>query len=148
MSNLYLGENRQTWKTPKKLYEEFINAGYFDPCPADPQFDGLAVEWQEKNFVNPPYDESKEWAKKALEEARKGKVCVLLIPARTSTRYFKALCDYGAHIVFFRGRLHFDDGEVSAPFSSMLVCLNLGEPWTFEIKGAKDYDIKTNRKHS
>lgn len=131
----YLGENRQTWKTPKKLYARFMGDGYFDPCPSNPSFDGLNIEWESKNFVNPPYAKNKEWTKKALEEAKKGKIVVMLLPARTSSIYFKELCDFGAHLIFFRGRLHFDDGFMSAPFSSMLVCLNIGKAGTFEIWG-------------
>ena len=120
-----------------------MRRGYFDPCPPDPSFDGLNVEWGEKNFCNPPYNENAKWADKAIEEAKKGKIIALLIPARTDTRYFRKLVDYGACITFFTGRLHFDDYKGQPPFASMIVWLNCGLRDTFEMRDS--YDFETNR---
>lgn len=110
------------WKTPKALYEEFINNGYFDPCPLFSSFDGLSIEWKEKNFINPPYSQLKQWIIKAIEESMKGKNCVLLVPSRTDTQAFKMLYDHGCDFTFIIGRLRFND-SAPAPFSSVLIHL-------------------------
>ena len=52
------------WRTPSKIYKKFMNLGYFDPCPYQANFDGLKIEWKERNFVNPPYSKLREWVKK------------------------------------------------------------------------------------
>lgn len=59
------------WKTPQGLYDKFMRAGYYDPCPFKASFDGLSIEWKEKNFINPPYSELRKWVNKAIEEAKK-----------------------------------------------------------------------------
>ena len=47
---------------------------------------------------------------------------ILLIPARTDTKYFRKLVDYGVDIMFITGRLHFN-GSNSAPFPSCYIKL-------------------------
>jgi len=115
---------RLDWKTPKALYEE-LNREFdfnFDPCPTNPQFDGISIEWKERNFVNPPYGrEIPKWIKKGFEEAQKGKLVVFLIPSRTDTRWWHDYCMKATEIRFIKGRLKFDDCGNSAPFPSCLV---------------------------
>lgn len=113
------------WKTPKEIYKKFMDMGYFDPCPYQANFDGLQIEWKERNFVNPPYSKLKEWTKKAIEENKKDKEVVLLIPARTDTKMFKMIWEYGADICFITGRLKFNDSN-PAPFPSMFINLTGG----------------------
>lgn len=73
-------------------------------------------------FCNPPYSEIAKWVKKCYEESREeGTVVVLLIPSRTSTKYFHDYIYHRAEIRFISGRLRFNDGEGRAPFSSMIV---------------------------
>ena len=73
-------------------------------------------------FCNPPYGrELAKWVKKAYEESRKPNTkVVMLIPARTDTRWFHDYCVKG-RIEFLKGRLKFGDGKNSAPFPSMIV---------------------------
>lgn len=52
-----MSSRRSDWRTPKQFYEG-LNKVFqfdFDPCPADPDFDGLSIDWKRSNFVNPPY---------------------------------------------------------------------------------------------
>lgn len=51
--------------------------------------DGLNENWYNLNFCNPPYHECEKWVKKAYDEFQKGKTTVLLIPARTETKYWQ-----------------------------------------------------------
>lgn len=74
-------------------------------------------------FCNPPYGkELPLWVKKCYEEHVKyGTTIVMLIPARTDTRYFHEYIYNKSEIRFIRGRLKFNDCKQSAPFPSMLV---------------------------
>lgn len=81
------------WLTPPTLYSG-LNAEFafnFDPCPhpKPADFDGLTCEWGESNYVNPPFGSiihngkkkgPTAWARKAIEEHRKGKRVVLVYP--------------------------------------------------------------------
>lgn len=118
-----LTNNSDLWQTPKTLYQWFIEKGWFDPCPSNPTFNGLEIEWKELNFVNPPYSEIDKWVDKAIEESKKQKESTLLIPARTDTMWFKKLYDHGVLIQLLNGRLKFNDGKYVAPFPSMLVTI-------------------------
>lgn len=60
--------------------------------------------------------------KKCYEEHKKhGITVVMLIPARTDTRYFHEYIYGKSEIRFIRGRLKFNDCKQSAPFPSMVV---------------------------
>jgi hypothetical protein len=99
------------WATPDYLYEELNNEFNFDfdPCPLRADFDGLAIEWGRSNFVNPPYnrEDKPKFIEKAFTEWKKGKTCVLLIPASTSTKHFHEYILPHAEIRFLRGRVSF-----------------------------------------
>ena len=111
------------WKTPQVIYKYFMFRNYFDPCPIEADFDGLAISWKNRNFVNPPYSDLKSWIIKSIEESKQGKEVVLLIPSRTDTKAFKMLYDHGCHFYFIVGRLHFNDDKAPAPFPSVLISL-------------------------
>ena len=117
---VFLSKNTDDWATPKYIYDQAMEKGMFDPCPLLSTVDGLAIEWSEANFVNPPYSNLKAWISKSIEQANKGKKVLLLIPARTDTKAFKMLFEYGSIISFITGRLRFNEAN-SAPFPSMLV---------------------------
>ena len=122
---VFLSKNTDDWSTPKYIYDQAMAKGMFDPCPLFSSVDGLKIEWGEINFVNPPYSNLKAWIEKSIEQSNKGKKVLLLIPARTDTKAFKMLFDYGSTITFITGRLRFNESN-SAPFPSMLVELTGG----------------------
>ena len=112
--------------TPEWVKEFF--KGWFDPCPLNynPEIDGLAIEWKDKTFVNPPYSQVKKWVFKAIEENKKGKRITLLIRYDLSTSYWKELLQLNPHILFFGERLRFinpDGTSYASPFPSVLVIL-------------------------
>lgn len=105
------------WATPKDLYDK-LDAEFhfdFDPCPLTtkkimPKNDGLLSNWGGVNFVNPPYSRKlkEAFVKKAVEESRKGKLCVMLLPVSTSTKLFHDWIKPNAkEIRFLRGRVKF-----------------------------------------
>lgn len=74
-------------------------------------------------FCNPPYgSEIGKWVEKSYREGCKDNtLVVMLIPARTDTRYFHDYILHRSEIRFVSGRLKFGDGKNSAPFPSMVV---------------------------
>ncbi len=119
-----MSSKRLDWKTPRLLYVALDNRFDFDfdPCPANPTFDGLTVEWGKRNFMNPPYEtQIKKWIKKGYEEAQKGKIVVMLIPSRTDTTYWHDYVMKADEIWFIKGRLKFDGAKGSAPFPSAII---------------------------
>lgn len=118
--NLNAGDD---WKTPDYLYnkldEEFKFD--FDPCPLNHdlnKWDGLKIEWGKSNFVNPPYSKKlkEAFVNKALEEARKGKKVVMLLPVSTSTKLFHDVILPNCEIRFLRGRVKFEGINTKGEF--------------------------------
>ena len=74
-------------------------------------------------FVNCPFGkEIGKWVEKSFREGHKDNtLVVMLIPARTDTKYFHDYIYHRAEIRFVSGRLKYGDGKNSAPFPSMLV---------------------------
>lgn len=130
-----LSSNDMTWETPQDFFDELDKEFNFnlDPCATKEtakcekfytkKDNGLIRNWHRKRvFCNPPYGrEIGKWVKKA-SNARNGLV-VMLIPARTDTKYFHDYIYEKAEIRFIKGRLKFRMGGVqaqSAPFPSMI----------------------------
>ena len=116
--------NDDNYATPPELYNELDNRFNFDfdPCPYNEGEiinDGLEVEWGESNFVNPPYSlKLKElFVKKGIEEMKKGKLCVFLIPVSTSTKLFHEIIKPNAtSIEFVKGRIKFGKRDKNGNF--------------------------------
>lgn len=77
----------------------------------------------ERVFCNPPYGrEIGKWVQKSFEESKKkNTLVVMLIPARTDTKYFHDYIYGKAEVRFIRGRLKFGNAKTAAPFPSMVV---------------------------
>jgi site-specific DNA-methyltransferase (adenine-specific) len=123
MKNIHIN-NDDNYATPPKLYEE-LNKRFnfdFDPCPfneGDITDCGLQKEWGKSNFVNPPYSQNlKElFVIKGIEEMKKGKVCVFLIPVSTSTKLFHDWIKPNAtEINFIKGRIKFGKYDTKGNF--------------------------------
>lgn len=103
--------HKDDWGTPEYLYKELDEEFNFnfDPCPLHADFDGLLIDWKERNYINPPYSrELKEaFIKKAYKESKKGKLCVMLLPVSTSTKIFHEFIYNNAEIRFLKGRVKF-----------------------------------------
>lgn len=85
-------QHKNHWATPLTFYNK-LNHEFnfnFDPCPLHSRFDGLVIDWKESNFINPPYSRKLKEAfiRKAFEESKKGKICVMLLPVSTSTKIY------------------------------------------------------------
>jgi hypothetical protein len=104
-------QHSDNWATPGDFYDALDAEFHFDhdPCPINGS-DGLEGEWGQSNYVNPPYSRKlkEAFVKKAIEEAKKGKTCVLLLPVSTSTKLFHDhILPNAKDIRFVRGRIAF-----------------------------------------
>lgn len=124
------------WATPTDLFNKLNEEFHFnlDPCAnaynhkCDRYFtkeqDGLKQNWGgNRVFCNPPYGkEINKWVLKCSEESKKNNtLVVMLIPARTDTRWFHDYIYEKAEIRFIKGRLRFGESKNPAPFPSMIV---------------------------
>ena len=105
-------DHKDDWATPKDFYNK-LNQEFnfnFDPCPLNSDFDGLSIDWKERNYINPPYSRKlKElFIRKAYAESQKGKLCVMLLPVSTSTKIFHEVIYPNAEILFVKGRIKFE----------------------------------------
>jgi len=125
------------WSTPQDFFDKVNNKYHFtlDACADTTNYkvrsyfsektNGLAQSWQnDVVWVNPPYGKTiSDWIKKAHDECSINCTIVMLLPARTDTRWFHDYI-YGnpdCSITFIKGRLKFSGSKSSAPFPSMLV---------------------------
>lgn len=101
-------DGKHYWLTPpnlmNKLQMEFNFD--FDPCPypKPDNFDGLQCDWGKSNYVNPPFGSvmsngkkvgGTAWARKAIQENKKGKKVVFLYPV---DKWILMMVDAGAKI--------------------------------------------------
>ena len=137
------------WATPQDFFLKLDwRFGPFDldPCanPSNAKCmnffteaeDGLSKDWEGFHcFVNPPYGRGiDKWIKKAYEESQKPNTkVVMLIPARTDTKYWHDYVMKASEIHFVKGRLKFGDSENPAPFPSAVIVFDgKGELWRVE----------------
>lgn len=119
------------WETPQAFFDEMDREFHFtlDVCAVpenakceqffSPSIDGLKQEWVGACWCNPPYGrEIGKWVRKAYESDC---TVVMLLPARTDTRWFHDYIYGKAEIRFIRGRLRFGAAATGAPFPSMVV---------------------------
>lgn len=101
-------DGKHYWLTPPDLMTR-LQAEFcfdFDPCPhpKPEDFDGLSAEWGYCNYVNPPFGVVMQngkkkgataWARKCIEEYRKGKTVVMVYPI---DKWVLMLLDEGAEV--------------------------------------------------
>ena len=121
------------WPTPQPVFDR-LNAQYgpfnLDPC-ATPENakctvfftrvdDGLQQDWGTSTvFVNPPYSQIWEWARKSYQSAEQGACVVMLVPVRAGSQWWHDWVWGRSEVVYLRGRIKF--GRSNAPFDSCLV---------------------------
>lgn len=110
------------------LHEEW-GTDMFDPCPLiRPDWDGLKRRWGRLNYINPPFDQVKEWTLKAIEECRNHEcTCVFFFPARTSSRYWEeSVYTYADEIRFVTGSIRFPAYDKNCPFPMCMLVFKSG----------------------
>ena len=129
--------NTDEWATPQAFFDDLDKEFYFtlDACANEQNHkcakyftkddDGLAQNWGGHIiWCNPPYGRDiANWVKKCSEHTG---VAVMLLPARTDTRWFHDYIYQKAEIRFIKGRLKFGGAKNPAPFPSMVVIFRGG----------------------
>ena len=134
---VHYSSNSNEWETPQNFFDKLNKEFNFTLDPAashdnakcstyfTEMDDGLSKTWKgHVVFCNPPYGrEIGKWVKKARQESYEhGITVVMLIPARTDTRYWHdEIFPYASDIRFIKGRLKFGDAKNAAPFPSAVV---------------------------
>lgn len=122
------------WETPQDLFDDLDREFHFDldvcAIPENakckkfytPEQDGLSQPWDGTCWCNPPYGRDiGKWVRRALFASVGGATVVMLLPARTDTKWFHDYIYKRAEIRFVKGRLKFGNSKNSAPFPSMIV---------------------------
>ena len=128
------------WETPQDFFDNLNDEFHFtlDVCALPenakcesyytPEQDGLRQAWVGTVWCNPPYGRGVDsWVRRAWLASKSGNTVVMLLPARTDTKWFH---DYiynqeRVEIRFVRGRLKFAGSKNNAPFPSM-ICIFSG----------------------
>ena len=111
---------RGDWCTPYQLVEALRYEFRFTYDSAAHWFNAVAASYSENGlnedhwpgvvWCNPPYGrEVHEWIRMAIKSASLGSTVVILLPARTDTKWFHSLIIPHAEIRFLAGSLQFGD---------------------------------------
>ena len=136
-TRIHFSSASSDWSTPQDFFDKLNEEFHFtlDPCAdvlnhkCDKYYtkeqDGLIQDWSgESVFCNPPYGrDMPKWVQKCFNEVYAGKCrcAVMLVPARTETKWFHNYIYNKSEIRFVKGRLKFGGQKNNAPFPSMLV---------------------------
>ncbi len=132
-SGLFTSDSSE-WATPVGMVPDWIT---LDVCATesnaqcerffDKGIDGLTQRWEGEVWCNPPYGrEISLWIDKAIHEIPHVGNIVMLVPARTDTKWFQKLIKNAQLAVFIQGRLSFN-GRGPAPFPSVVAILSRGQ---------------------
>lgn len=139
--DVMFSSERDNWETPQRLFDELNKEFGFtlDSCADENNHkcdkyytkdqDGLTQCWKnERVFCNPPYGrEIGSWVRRCYLHSKVGDgIAVMLIPARTDTRWFHEYIynKSNVEIRFLKGRIKFVGAKYNAPFPSMIVIFN------------------------
>lgn len=124
-TELMFSSKTDLWATPQDLFDKYDSIYHFQTdvcalpenakcdCYYTPEQDGLAQEWTGVCWCNPPYGrEIGKWVEKA---AKSKATTVMLLPARTDTKWFHEYILPLAEVEFLKGRLKFGGGQKPGP---------------------------------
>lgn len=130
---------KQDWNTPKILFDKLNDEFNFqwdlasskDNALCENYFtketDGLKQNWNGICWLNPPYGDKTskmvDWIKKAYNDTldNENLTVVMLIPARTNTKWFHEYCLKAYELKFICGRPKFGDATHGLPQPLILV---------------------------
>ena len=121
-SQVYITPDR-VWEIIKKTWG-YDKEEFFDPCPVNPQFNGLSIPWKELNYVNPPYAKKllEQFVVKAIASAVfSKKTSIMLLPSKTDQQWFHNITERNYEIKWIQGRLKFKNAEYGATIPIFLV---------------------------
>lgn len=126
----------QEYETPDNLFNKLNEEFHFtrDVCASDEnkkvylywskEDSCLDKKWNGVNWMNPPYENMKDFIKKAYNESLNS-ITVCLIPARTNTKWWHEYCMNG-EIRFICGRPRFKNAKYGLPQPLAIVIFGKG----------------------
>ncbi|MBF0358505.1 MAG: hypothetical protein HQL70_07835 [Magnetococcales bacterium] len=137
-NSILFSSRSDVWNTPPEIVAKVVSVMGsidLDPCwnsessvqagtVYSKKENGLIHPWGKRVFMNPPYGrEVVLWVDKILEEyyASRTKEAIVLIPARTDTKWFHKFREFP--VCFIKGRLRFSGSKNSATFPSAVFYL-------------------------
>lgn len=135
-TDVMFSSKTDNWATPQDFFDKLNQEFHFGLDPAADENNhkcdryytikenGLFQSWGGHSvFCNPPYGrEIGKWVEKAYRENKEhGNTIVMLLPARTDTKWFHEYIYHKADVRFIRGRLKFSGAKFNAPFPCMIV---------------------------
>ena len=149
-NNLFFSSRSEEWETPQDFFDVLDKEFHFyiDVCATSEnakckkyytkEQDGLSQEWTGTVWCNPPYGRNiGAWIKKAYESKC---TVVLLLPARTDTKWFHEYVLGRSEVRFVKGRLRFGGCKNSAPFPSMVVVYRNNQESKYDFKERESND--------
>ena len=152
-----MSSDSKEWATPQNFFDRLDAIYHFTLDAAASrentkcdQFytkedNALGLSWRGRVWCNPPYGrEIPRWVEKGYYEAQQphNTVVVMLLAARTDTRWWHDWVMKAKVIYLVRGRLKFVGGASSAPFPSAVVQFGFGTdaspPPVFRVIRAKE----------
>lgn len=156
--------NNDDWETPNTLFNSIDRQYHFvADLAASPknakckQFfaksdNALLQDWSQysgSKWLNPPYGRQiGKWVKKAYESSKENSdPIVMLLPARTDTRYWHDYIFGKASVEFIKGRIKFEHDGASigtAPFPSAIIVYNSKSGCHIGVFGSTDKENEEN----
>ncbi len=120
-SDIHLTPDR-VWDMIREYYG-YQQEEFFDPCPVNPQFNGLDIDWYRLNYINPPYSNLPLWVEKAISHSKNSNysVSIMLLPCKTDQQWFHDIIENNFKILWIRRRLKFKNNKWSATQPHFLV---------------------------
>ena len=108
------------WKTP--IWLKDVMLAFCDVTEDKEKFDCLTNDWTEKlgdkwgYYLNPPYSDPLPFVLKAIQQHKAHALpVILLLKHDSTTKWYRALADAGAHFLYCEERLHYSESKDSPP---------------------------------
>ncbi len=148
-----------SWGTPRSLFEELNREFNFDLDAAasdentmipirylTKETNSLTQDWARMAssvWLNPPYGRGVgRWIEKAYHESLRGCTVVVLIFARTDTKWWQTWAMKAAQVRLLEGRVHFNQGDRTGPATAPSAILVFSE----ELRAPQFSKVKLPRK--
>ena len=135
LQSIHIQDEYQTpWDIFNKASEDYDLIPMLDVCATckntkgwlffTKQHNALEKDWNQDFFMNPPYSKVYDFMKKAYHESKKNNVNgLILVYAKTDTKWWHEFIENKAEVHFIKGRIKFLDPDGiktknSAPYPS------------------------------